>query len=232
MTMQSLNQIVERISNGDLPSLPPERKPVTISENDARVVNTVFDRLQVIFPAWQRAFPTPEALKAARQEWTKALVQAGVVTEQSLAFGFKIARTRDIPFFPSPGQFIDWCKPTPEVFGLPSVEQAFHEVMTRRAKHPAVVLAAKATRRERGELNSSEYMAVFTNAYEQMVRRVMAGEDLNAEIIKALPGKGDVYMPEQNPEKLGRRITGLREMFSGKASKPSQQKDKSTREDY
>ena len=212
MALQSLNQIAERIANHDLPTLPPERKPVAISANDARVVNTVFDRLQVIFPAWQRAFPTPEALKSARQEWTKALVEAGVVTEQALAIGFRVAREKDIPFFPSPGMFIKWCQPTPEALGMPSVEQALHEVSRHRASHPAVVLAARATRFERETLSFSEYAPVFERAYEHLVRRVMSGDDINADVVKALPAKGRIIEPWEKYQARG--LSGTKHLKS------------------
>lgn len=211
MTMQSLTQIAERIENRDLPAMEPEKKPLVISARDAQVVNDVFEKLTVIFPAWQRAFPTPETLKAARTEWTKALVQAGVVTTQALQVGFKVAREQNIPFFPSPGQFISWCKPTPEMFGLPSVEMALMDVARHRSTHPAVVLAARSTKWERQTLSAEEYKAVFERAYEQLVRRVMAGEDLNCEVMKALPTKDQIkHSPEFYHEAGQRGLEKLR----------------------
>lgn len=218
MAMQSIAQIVEHIENGDLPMIEPERKQLVISERDAQVVNNVFEKLTVIFPAWQRAFPTPETLKSARTEWTKALVQAGVVTTQALQIGFNVARKQDIPFFPSPGQFISWCKPTPEAFGLPTLEIALMEVARHRATHPAVVLAAKATKWERQTLTADEYKPVFERAYEQLVRRVMAGEDLNAEIVKALPTKEQIkHNPEFYQEAGKRGLAQLRAVMRGRA---------------
>lgn len=211
MAMQSLAQIVEHIENRDLPIGEPEKKTLVISERDAQVVNDVFEKLTVIFPAWQRAFPTPETLKAARTEWTKALVQAGVVTTQALQVGFKVAREQNIPFFPSPGQFISWCKPTPEMFGLPSVEMALMDVARHRSTHPAVVLAARSTKWERQTLSAEEYKAVFERAYEQLVRRVMAGEDLNCEVMKALPTKDQIkHSPEFYHEAGQRGLEKLR----------------------
>lgn len=217
MTMQSIAQIAAQIASRDLPQLPPERKPVAISANDARVVNTVFDRLQVIFPAWQRAFPTPEALKSARQEWTKALVEAGVVTEQALAIGFRVAREKDIPFFPSPGMFIKWCQPSPEVLGLPSVHQALNDIARHRETHPAVILAARATRFERSTLTAAEYEPVFARHYEILVKRVLAGEDLSVEVPKALPSQQDItHSPEFYVEAGKRGVASLKKLF-GKA---------------
>lgn len=218
MAMQSIAQLVNQISQDGLPAIPEQRKPNSISTRDAAVVNEAFDRLKVIFPAWQRAFPTAESLAAAKSEWTKALVEAGVVTDWALSIGFKVAREQDIPFFPSPGQFIKWCKPTPEAFGLPTLEIALMEVARHRATHPAVVLAAKATKWERQTLTADEYKPVFERAYEQLVRRVMAGEDLNAEVMKALPTKEQIqHNPEFYQEAGKRGLAQLRAVMRGRA---------------
>jgi hypothetical protein len=202
MAMQSLNQIAEWINNRDLPQLPPERKPMTISERDAEIVNTAFDRLQVIFPAWQRAFPTPESLKAARSEWTKALVEADCVSDHQLTNGFRVAREQNIPFFPSPGMFVKWCQPSPEILGMPTVEQALHEIARHKPSHPAVILAAKATKYERNNLSASEYQPIFARSYEVLVRRVMAGEDLSIEIPKALPKRDEVKLSQEEKDRI------------------------------
>ena len=202
MAMQSLQQIANRIDPANLPELTPVRKPVAISERDAAIVNQVFDRLQVIFPAWQRAFPTKDSLSAARKEWTKALVEADCVSDQQLNLGFKSARERDIPFFPSPGMFVKWCQPTPESIGMPTVEQALYEISRHKSSHPAVTLAAKATRFERENLSAIEYAPVFTRHYEVLVRRVMAGEDLSAEVPKALPKREDVKISPEEKKRI------------------------------
>ncbi|WP_051448997.1 replication protein P [Tolumonas lignilytica] len=214
MTMQSLQKIAAGITPDNLPAIPAERKPVFISDRDTEVVNEIFERLQAIFPAWKHAFPKPEHLAAAKSEWTKALVEAGCVSDAHLTHGFRIAREQDIPFFPAPGQFIKWCQPTPETLGMPTIEQALHEISRHRASHPAVILAARATRFERETLSASEYQPVFERFYEVLVRRVMAGEDLSVEIPKALPKQKDIQIsPEERQriaEKWGPKI---RELF-------------------
>lgn len=202
MAMQSLQQIAAGITPDNLPAIPAERKPVFISDRDTEVVNEIFERLQAIFPAWKHAFPKPEHLAAAKSEWTKALVEAGCVSDAHLANGFRIAREQDIPFFPAPGQFIKWCKPSPELLGLPSVEQAIHEVITRRAKHPAVIKAARETRYERGTLPPAEFALVFARAYEIIVSRMMNGEDINVEIVRGI--SNTATKPWDYYEKKGR----------------------------
>jgi hypothetical protein len=214
MTLQSLAQIVNDFSASGLPSLPEARKPVAITERDAEIVNEAFARLQVIFPAWQRAFPTPESLQAAKSEWIKALVEADCVSDTQLVQGFRTARGQDIPWFPSPGQFIKWCQTSPEALGLPSVDEALVDVCRHRPSHPAVVLAARATKWERQTLTAEEYRPVFEQAYEQLLHRVMAGEDLSLEIRKALPTREQIkHSPEYYQETGMRGIEMLRGVF-------------------
>ena len=214
MAMKNINELVHSYQNNPVYQTQPQRQAPAISERDAAVVNMVFEQLQAIFPAWKRAFPTQTSLDAARSEWTKALVQAGCVTDSQLSHGFRVARESDIPFFPSPGMFIKWCQPTPESLGLPSVEQALHEVSRHRATHPAVILAARATRFERETLSASEYAPVFTRAYEVMVERVMRGEDLEAEVLKGLPQKNQIqHSPEFYQEAGQRGVSKLRALF-------------------
>lgn len=218
MTMKSINQIMGDYQANCLPALPAEKYHFEPSQTDIQLINGVFKQLQVIFPAWQRAFPNTESLDMARKEWIKALVESGTTTKQLLQFGLESARKKDIPFFPSPGQFIGWCKPTPEAFGLPTLEIALMEVARHRATHPAVVLAAKATKWERQTLTADEYKPVFERAYEQLVRRVMAGEDLNAEVMKALPTKEQIqHNPEFYQEAGKRGLAQLRAVMRGRA---------------
>lgn len=194
--------------------MPAESKKVVITQADAQVVNGMFEQLKAIFPAWQRSFPTPEALDSARKEWTKALVEAGVASEQSLQFGLRAARSKNIPFFPSPGMFISWCQPTPESLGMPTVEQALSEVARHRSSHPAVVLAARATRFERETLSAIEYAPVFSRAYELLMNRVLRGEDLSAEVLKGLPAKTQIqHSPEFYHQSGLRGVSKLKALF-------------------
>ena len=191
--------------------------PAPISDTDARAVGRLLEQLKIIFPAWKRAFPTADAEKRAGMEWTRALVDADCTSREQLARGMQQARLQDIPFFPAPGQFIKWCELTPESLGLPSMGAAYQQAVSLRMNHPAVRVAERATRYQRGTLAEADYRAAFERAYQIAVRRVMQGEDLEAEILKALPTREQVqHSPEYYREvgqkglaavraKLGRR---------------------------
>lgn len=212
----SLHQIVN--SRPVVGNVGQERtaKPIqpTLSEQDRAYLNQIFESLKATFPAWARAFPTPEALAEAKRQFTKAMAEAGITSSQQIAYGMQKARRQQMPFFPSPGQFISWCKPDPEDFGLPTLDQALMDVARHRSSHPAVVLAARATKWERQTLTAEEYRPVFEHAYEQLVRRIVAGDDLSCEVVKALPTREQIkHSPEYYQETGRLGVAMLRGVF-------------------
>lgn len=194
-----------QITRGNLPTQQsePQRQRPALSIEDRKIVSGVFTQLQSIFAAWRHSYPTDELVDSAKREFAKALIEAGVTTLEQIGVGMREARKQTIPFFPSPGMFIEWCKVTPESLGMPSLDQALHEVARHRISHPAVRLAAMRTSFERGTLSASEYRPVFEYAYEEMVRRVMTGEDLEAHIKKALPTKEKIQHSQEYYQQAG-----------------------------
>ena len=194
----------------------PQTKKIThISQHAAQVVNDVFAELQVVFPAWQFAFPTPATLTQAKKSWSKAFIEQGIITKAQLDMGFVKARQWGKPFLPSIGQFCDWCKPTLADFGLPEPDKAFAEASNkvRFAKDltwsdPAVYLAAiDVGSWSFSNLKASEVFKLFERSYAITTKRAMNGEDLTAEIPKALPAK--VHVPTSQSQSQ-RNVAGLK----------------------
>ncbi|MNV65679.1 hypothetical protein D3C71_1583910 [compost metagenome] len=110
--------------------------------------------------------------------------------------------------------FIKWCEITPESLGLPTVDTALVEVRTRRFTHPAVELAAKATSWERQTLGLDAYRPVFEQAYAQLLRRVVAGEDLGAQVRKGLPTREQIQHSPEFYQQTGQRgVESLKALF-------------------
>lgn len=208
--MKSLVELVESYKN--TPAVVTVEPVRQISDGDRIVINKVFEKLCLIFPAWKVAFPTEAAAKSAKKEWFKALSESGTVTPEQFALGFKAAREKNLPFFPSPGMFIEWCKLTPESLGLPSVDEAYVNVCRRRETHPAAILAAKSTRFERETLAEPEYRKVFTSAYMQIVERLMRGEKVDLEVKKAITNEA-THSSEYYQETGKRGAANLKKLF-------------------
>jgi len=213
MTMRPLSEVLAGMPS-ELPVTPVRQVAAVVTERDTQVVSKLIEQLKVIFPAWQRSFPTLEMQERALREWTVALVEANCTSRDQLSQGMRVARSQEIPFFPGPGMFIKWCEITPESMGLPSLDTALVEVRTRRYTHPAVELAAKATSWERQTLSLDDYRPVFEQAYAQLLRRVVAGEDLGTEVRKGLPTREQVqHSPEYYQQAGQRGVESLKALF-------------------
>ena len=198
--MKSVSEIAVDFSVQRATRQAPTKKVTHISQHAAQVVNDVFAELQVVFPAWKFAFPTPATVTQAKKSWSKAFIEQGIITRAQLDIGFVKARQWGKPFLPSIGQFCDWCKPTLADFGLPEPVQAFAEASNKvrfanelNWSHPAVYLAAiDVGRWSFSNLKASDVLKLFERSYAITTKRVMNGEDLSAEIPKALPPKINV----------------------------------------
>lgn len=214
MSMKPLSAVLNAMTVGDFVDQitdPPQR---ALTDHDSQMVSMLFEQLKIVFPAWKHAFPSDDSQRRALAEWTRALVDADCTSREQLQLGMRVAREQEIPFFPSTGMFIKWCQITPEALGLPTVDQALADVARHRKSHPAVVIAARATRFERQTLTADEYRKVFAQAYDQVVRRVMAGEDIKAEVLKGLPTREQIrHHPEFYQQAGQRGVAQLKALF-------------------
>lgn len=214
MSMKSLSVVLNDIASGAVTEAPVRQHMQPLTEHDTKTVSRLLEQLKAVFPAWQRAYPTEELQRSALAEWTRALVDAGCTTREQLQLGMRVARSKPHPWIPSTGEFIRWCQITPESLGLPTVDAALVEVRTRRFTHPAVELAAKATSWERQTLSLDAYRPVFEQAYAQLLRRVVAGEDLGAEVRKGLPTREQIQHSPEFYQQTGQRgVESLKALF-------------------
>lgn len=86
-------------------------KSKDFDNHSAKVIDHVFNKLKVIFPAWKQSITTQEMENSIKREWLTGLQENGINTTGRLSDGFKGARASTSPFFPSCGQFVDWCSP-------------------------------------------------------------------------------------------------------------------------
>lgn len=223
--MKHISNVIDlnnlRAPSGAASKLGCTQQPLgEVDEQTAQVVERIFIQLQAIFPAWKQAWPDDKALAIARRSWTRGLMDAGINTVEQVRFGVEQCRRSGKDFAPSIGQFIQWCQPTPEALGIPSVDAAYHEAC--RNAHPAAEqnwshrvvyhAACQAGLYELANLPERESRYVFERAYLATVRAVLSGKEL-PEIPKALPKKPPVITPE-----VGRNaLAEIRRALGGKA---------------
>lgn len=162
-----------------------------------KAINELFLEFQAIFPAFKQAWPTQEIFDHAKKAWVKSFKEAGLQDLSVLQHGLKALRASKSPFVPTPGQFIEMCKPSPESFGLPSVMDAYkeacrnsHPFADKKWTHVAVFEAAFQTgSHELKTMTMKDSYPIFARNYEIMMRRVINGEKLEKKIDKAIPEK-------------------------------------------
>ncbi|ELQ5980673.1 DNA replication protein [Cronobacter sakazakii] len=126
---------LSRLANKYQPAQEHTAKRVVNTEAE-RLVDALFRQLKQVFPASAATNLRTEAEEAAaKQQWIMAFAENGIVRREQLAAGMKRARASLSPFWPSPGQFIDWCREGEfEQAGLPSVAELLAMVRTYCAR--------------------------------------------------------------------------------------------------
>lgn len=129
------NRTISRLAGKYHPA--PERPEQGVVNTEAeRLVDALFRQLKQVFPAANATSLRTEADEAAaKQQWIIAFAENGIVRREQLAAGMKRARASLSPFWPSPGQFIDWCREGEfEQAGLPAVAELLAMVHTYCAR--------------------------------------------------------------------------------------------------
>lgn len=171
--------------------------PRQISHAASVLVNQLFEELQAVFPAWRHTFPNDESLDHAKKSWVKGFVDAGIKSINQIKLGTKNARASKLPHWPSVGMFVDWCKPTPEEYGLPCKEDAYREAIANLGTYTTAIWSHVAVQESVRNTTcytlktSSERVsrAEFYRNYSVLVNRVMCGESLKFDVPKAITEK-------------------------------------------
>lgn len=93
----------------------------------ARLVDKLFSQLKLVFPAAEQTALKSEANEtAAKRQWIAAFAEGGISSIEQLKAGMRHARASTSPYWPSPGQFVSWCKDSATVLGV-SLEDVMNE---------------------------------------------------------------------------------------------------------
>ncbi|ECC4967841.1 replication protein [Salmonella enterica] len=104
-----------------------------------RLVDALFKQLKQLFPAAEQTnLKTPAQETVAKQQWIAAFAEGGIRTREQVSAGMRHARASESPFWPSPGQFIKWCKDSKMVLGISidDVMGEFHRYAKEKSIHP------------------------------------------------------------------------------------------------
>ncbi|MDE9571415.1 replication protein P [Xenorhabdus bovienii] len=98
-----------------------------VNDEAERLVDVLFKNLKSVFPAAiSTIFKDPSDEVAAKRQWIAAFAENGIRTKEQLSAGMRYARASENPFWPSPGQFVQWCKQGEAIaIGLPTEDELY-----------------------------------------------------------------------------------------------------------
>ncbi|HCR3978377.1 TPA: phage replication protein [Citrobacter koseri] len=98
-----------------------------VNSDAEKLVDMLFENLMQVFPAsTQTNLRTGDDIRVAKQQWIAAFAESGITSREQLSAGMQKARSSQSPFWPSPGQFISWCREGSGALGV-SVDDIMSE---------------------------------------------------------------------------------------------------------
>ena len=216
-----MRNLVAAINNRDSSALArmagdgPQPVDRGVNETVERLVDMLFMSLKQVFPASvSTALKDPRDEASAKRQWIAAFAENDISTKQQLSAGMKHARASASPFWPSPGQFIEWCKQGElRSAGLPDEDGLYDMVMKYSARRGLIdspeaypwesnaaywmVTGLYSTMRA-NNLSESELRAKCRAELRKMASRIESGEEIpppRAQLEK-------LYMPTASEKAL------------------------------
>lgn len=187
-----------------------------------KLVDSLFRSLKQVFPAASQTNLRSESDEsAAKKQWIAAFAENGIRSREQLSAGMQHARASESPFWPSPGQFIAWCKQGAiRASGLPDEAELYEMVMDYSARrglydtpeafpwpsNAAYWMVTKLYSEMRGlNLTESELQKRCSKELVAMSRRIESGEAIPAPVVQ-IP---KLHIPLSNEKGLS-KIAELR----------------------
>ena len=142
-----------------------------------QLVDILFRSLKLVFPASiSTTLKDPRDEAAAKRQWIAAFVENGITSKQQLSGGMRRARASGSPFWPSPGQFIRWCKDGESgAAGLPD-ENALYDMVMRYSARRGLYSSPEAY-----PWQENTHYWMITSLYSQMRAKCLSESELRGK---------------------------------------------------
>ncbi len=174
-----------------------------VSDNAKLVIDDLFNELKSCYPAWRQAFETRDTWNAAKKTWTKAFIENNISTTEQVRLGLAEARKGTNPFWPSVGQFINWCD-GPQI----DTDEAFNRMI---AKKPCNGIAEWESRQEVGfrckcSLPEDKARALWKTTLTKNIQRVRNGELIEQDFNPVQMPSPEKFRDTESPEMRNSRL--------------------------
>ncbi len=215
-----VSTLISRAVNGNVTShseIPPESM-----QRAQTIIDEAFSVLTSLFPAWRHHLRNDEAISDYKKQLVKGMLEQRITNKAMVRAGIERARREPTDFMPSVGKLLSWCKPTLDAYGLPDSKTASMEYIRWRSNknssisHPAVLVAGRTISSwDVQHMDSMTYEQAFERAYDIVIRRVFNGEDIEADITRALSDEREIpKTPEEKAEARAKAESALSDIRS------------------
>lgn len=144
-----------------------------------------------------------------KRELLEALIRERVSDWAQIERGLSRVRS---DFLPNPNEFAQSCRVQPEDLGLPSLDESFHQAVTRNtSKHPAVIFALRQTDSwALQRMPEADARKVWAKLWGKTVEHVIAGGELPQPMVQI----EDMPRPKASRETAMAAMGSLRGMFA------------------
>lgn len=114
VVQKHLQTLVTRI--GEAEALAGKREAYNDTEDDRKIINYIFHKLQAICTAWAQSLvgmgqdEKERLLKTSKREWLSSLVADGINQRHVIDYALDQVKKSGSPFMPTIGQFIKYCE--------------------------------------------------------------------------------------------------------------------------
>jgi hypothetical protein len=192
------------------------------------IVDMFFEEMRATFPAAIAAIRSQHDLNATKRVYFVGFVEHRINTLELLERGLKRARAQKSPFLPTVAQFAEWCHDLipAEMFGLSDVRTSYIKSV-RYANEVYIVgdinivkediyirlIAKKVGLSLLRNFDEKDSYPIFEHQYEVLLNRLRNGEDITADVPKAIPAPGKTaYVPLED-EFIQKKLSELRSLL-------------------
>lgn len=207
--MNKIGDIVN-VSNFSI-AVEEKKDHVFLDQLSGQVVDYIFAKFMLLCRGFDSLYSDIKRLKAEKTQWTSTFSKRKIQRIEQVKHGLYRLEEHKFPNPPQLGEFLEWCKPTSEEIGLPSVEKAYLLSLQMNERFPEEIFleekVAEVIRHVISQIGSTQYrqmrqsdsIKTFEHYYSISIRQLIDGE--LKEVNKAIEDKS-AENEERSKQKL------------------------------